>query len=151
MWSAVLYGTSIGNSDIVQIALSQVGNVGGMKYSKWYGLNYRAEWCAIFVSWVANEAGYGTDIIPKFAYVPAGINWFKERGLWKNAGFLPRAGDIIFFDWDLNGSGNHVGIVEKVENGIVYTIEGNSNDDMCRRKKYSINSKYILGYGTPNY
>lgn len=64
-------------------------------------------------------------------------------------------GDIIFFDWATdsdgrNGNSDHVGIVEKVENGRVYTIEGNSNDSCCRRD-YDINSLDILGYGTPMY
>lgn len=70
-------------------------------------------------------------------------------GKWKEKEYMPKPGDIIFFDWDDNGSANHVGIVEKVENNIVYTIEGNSTDDMCRQKEYSISSKFILGYGIP--
>ena len=62
-------------------------------------------------------------------------------------------GDIIFFDWaDSNdGQADHVGIVEKCENGKVYTVEGNSSGDMCRQKEYVINSSVILGYGTPEY
>lgn len=62
-------------------------------------------------------------------------------------------GDIIFFDWaDSNdGKAEHVGIVEKVENGKVYTVEGNSTGDTCRQKEYSIDSSVILGYGTPMY
>ena len=152
MWTSVIYGISIGTEGIVQIALSQVGNVGGETYWRWYGLNYRAEWCAIFVSWAANEAGYiDAGIIPKFAYVPTGEYWFKERGLWKNKGYIPKPGDIIFFDWEVDGKVNHVGIVEKVENGKIYTIEGNSTGDMCRRLSYSINSKVIYGFGTPEY
>jgi len=148
MWTSVIYGISIGTEGIVQIALSQVGNVGGEPYWRWYGLNYRAEWCAIFVSWVANEAGYiEAGIIPKFAYVPTGEYWFKERGLWKNPGYIPKPGDIIFFDWEVDGKVNHVGIVEKVENGKIYTIEGNSTGDMCRRQSYSISSKVIYGFG----
>lgn len=62
-------------------------------------------------------------------------------------------GDIIFFDWaDSNdGKADHVGIVEKVENGIVYTIEGNTTGDMCKENNYNKDSSVILGYGTPAY
>ncbi len=150
MWSSVIFGTPIGSSDMVQIALSQVGNIGGEIYWRWYGFNSRVEWCAVFVSWVANQVGYiEKGIIPKFVGCDTGVNWFKLMGKWKEKEYIPKPGDIIFFDWDDNGSANHVGIVEKVENNIVYTIEGNSTDDMCKQKEYSINSKFILGYGIP--
>ena len=152
MWSSVIFGTSVGSPDIVKIALSQVGNVGGEPYWSWYGYKQRAEWCCIFVSWVAYQAGYiQTGVIPKFAGVNTGINWFKAIGQWKDKGFTPKGGDLIFFDWESDGTASHVGIVEKVENGRVYTVEGNSTDDMCRQKNYSLNSKVILGYGTPQY
>lgn len=152
MWSSVIYGTPIGSSDMVQIALSQVGNVGGQPYWSWYGFNSRVEWCAIFVSWVGNEAGYiEKGIIPKFSGCENGINWFKAMGQWQDKNYVPKAGDIIFFDWEVDGTVSHVGIVEKVENNKVYTIEGNSTNDTCRQKEYSINSQYIFGYGTPSY
>ena len=152
LWSSVIFGTSVGSPNIVQIALSQVGNVGGQPYWSWYGFTSRVEWCACFVSWVANQAGYiDTNVIPKFSGVIQGINWFKAVGEWKEAGFVPNPGDIIFFDWENDGSADHVGIVEKVENNTVYTVEGNSNGDTCRQKEYSINSNVIFGYGTPAY
>ncbi len=62
-----------------------------------------------------------------------------------------RLGDIIFFDWENDGISDHVGIVEKTENGRIYTVEVNSNEDMCRQKQYDINSEVICGYGTPIY
>ena len=152
LWSSVIFGTSVGSPDIVQIALSQVGNVGGQPYWSWYGFTSRVEWCACFVSWVADQAGYiETNVVPKFSGVIQGINWFKAVGQWKEAGFVPNPGDIIFFDWENDGSADHVGIVEKVENNTVYTVEGNSNGDTCRQKEYSINSNVIFGYGTPAY
>lgn len=152
MWSSAIYGTPVGSPDIVQIALSQVGNVGGEPYWRWYGFNERVEWCAVFVSWVANQSGYlQAGVIPKFSGCQTGIDWFKAMGQWQEKGYTPKTGDIIFFDWEVDGKVNHVGIVEKVENGKVYTIEGNSTDDTCRQKEYSINSKVIFGYGIPAY
>lgn len=158
MWNSVIYGSSIGSNDIVKVAESQIGNIGGQPYWSWYGFTSRVEWCACFVSWCANECGYiDAGIIPKFAGCQAeGVEWFKTCGLWKDRGFAPKPGDIIFFDWAddttgaRNNSADHVGIVEKVENGRVYTIEGNSSDSCCR-KDYDINSLDILGYGTPLY
>lgn len=152
LWSSVIFGTSVGSPNIVQIALSQVGNVGGQPYWSWYGFTSRVEWCACFVSWVANQAGYiDTNVVPKFAGCANGVNWFKAVGQWKEKGFTPNPGDIIFFDWEADGGVDHVGIVEKVENGKIYTVEGNSNGDMCRQKEYDVNSQVIFGFGTPAY
>ncbi len=151
MWSAVLYGIYTEDGAIVSVALSQVGNVGGEPYWSWYGFNSRVEWCACFVSWCANECGYiESGVIPKFAGCVQGSNWFKERGLWQDGSFTPSAGHIIFFDWEGDGETDHVGIVERVENGTVYTVEGNSGDT-CRQNSYSIGSNVIYGYGTPAY
>lgn len=130
MWSSVLYGIYTEDDEIVSVALSQVGNVGGEPYWSWYGFSSRVEWCACFVSWAANECGYiDAGIIPKFAGCIQGSNWFKERGLWQDGSFTPSAGQIIFFDWEGDGLTDHVGIVERVENGTVYTVEGNSGDE----------------------
>lgn len=151
LWSQVLYGISVGDGEIVTVALSQVGNVGGQPYWSWYGFNSRVEWCACFVSWCANECGYiENGIIPKFAGCIQGSEWFKERGQWHDGSFTPEAGHIIFFDWEGDGLTDHVGIVERVENGTVYTVEGNSGD-ACRQNSYSIGSSVICGYGTPAY
>lgn len=151
LWSDVIYGKSVGNRDIVKIAEKQIGNQGGQKFWSWYGFSGRVEWCAIFVSWVANEAGYLNKTIPKFAACQnQGVVWFKSMSLWHERGFVPKSGDIIFFDWNYDGHSDHVGIVEKVSNGKVYTIEGNSSDRV-QRQSYGINSKDIYGYGTPQY
>ena len=158
MWSAVLYGIYSGDDAIVSVALSQVGNVGGLPYWSWYGFRSRVEWCACFVSWCANECGYiDSGVIPKFAGCVHGVQWFKDRGQWQDGSFEPSAGQIIFFDWDNKGSSgpqdglsDHVGIVEKCENGIVYTIEGNSGDS-CRQRQYPVGYYEILGYGVPAY
>ena len=155
MWSQVIYGSSIGSTDIVEVARSQIGNVGGQPYWSWYGYKSRVSWCATFVSWCANECGYiEAGIIPKFAACQLeGVSWFKSCGLWKDGGYIPKSGDIIFFDWKdkHDGFSDHVGIVDRVENGRVYTIEGNSIGDMCRQNNYDIYSEEIQGYGTPMY
>lgn len=151
LWSAVLYGISYSSDQIVTVALSQVGNVGGEPYWSWYGFGSRVEWCACFVSWCANECGYiDTGVIPKFAGCVNGVQWFKDRGQWLDGSAEPVPGMIIFFDWDSDGESDHVGIVEKVENGIVYTVEGNSGDS-CRINQYSVGNCDILGYGVPQY
>ncbi len=151
LWSQVLYGISGGDGEIVSVALSQVGNVGGQPYWSWYGFDGRVEWCACFVSWCANECGYiDTGVIPKFAGCVLGSQWFMDRGQWQDGSFTPEAGHIIFFDWENDGETDHVGIVERVENGTVYTVEGNSGD-ACRQNSYAIGSSVIYGYGIPAY
>lgn len=141
------------NHQMVEIAKSQLGNVGGEPYWSWYGFGSRVEWCACFVSWCADQCGYiDKCIIPKFAGCGDGVGWFKARGQWLDGSATPGSGMIIFFDWVENGvqdgNSDHVGIVEKVEGGRVYTIEGNSGD-ACERNSYPVGNYQILGYGTP--
>ena len=143
--------TSGGNQAIVEVALTQLGNEGGQPYWSWYGFDGRVEWCACFVSWCADQCGYiESGIIPKFAGCVDGANWFKGNGQWKDRSYEPSTGDIIFFDWEGDGETDHVGIVEKCENGVVYTVEGNSGD-ACRQKQYTVGSSSIYGYGVPAY
>lgn len=158
MWLAVLYGIYGSDDMIVQIALTQIGNVGGEPYWSWYGFSSRVEWCACFVSWCADQCGYiENGIIPKYAGCVNGVNWFKQRNQWADNSIEPTPGMIIFFDWDnKGGSGpqdglsDHTGIVERVENGIVYTVEGNTSDS-CAERHYSVGYYEILGYGIPAY
>jgi hypothetical protein len=148
-WQAVLYGFHSGAGDIVEVAVSQLGNVGGEPYWSWYGFGGRVEWCACFVSWCANETGYiESGRIPRFSYCPTGANWFRDAGRWQERGYAPQPGDIIFFDWQQDGETDHVGIVESCDGSTVRTIEGNSGDS-CRRNSYGINSSVIYGYGIP--
>ena len=143
--------TGMGSMAIVQVALSQEGNVGGRPYWSWYGFGSRVEWCACFVSWCADQCGYiDAGIIPKFALCSDGAKWFDARGQFQDGSYVPMAGDIIFFDWGANGDVDHVGIVEYTENGVVHTIEGNSGDS-CRRRSYVIGNNEIYGYGVPVY
>lgn len=158
LWSAVLYGIYSGDDVIVKAALSQVGNAGGEPYWSWYGFNSRVEWCACFVSWCFNECGYlDTGTAPKFAGCVGGVEWFRSREQWADNTIEPAPGMIVFFDWNdpngasgpQDGEADHVGIVEKCENGIVYTIEGNSGDS-CRQNQYPVGYYEILGYGILN-
>lgn len=144
------------NRQIVDVARSQLGNVGGEPYWSWYGFPSRVEWCACFVSWCADQCGYiDAGIMPRFSGCEQGASWFKARNLWQDGSATPTSGAIIFFDWvdgdgTQDGSPDHVGIVEKVENGRVYTIEGNSGD-ACQQNSYPIGYFEIFGYGTPKY
>lgn len=147
-WQHLLYGSFAGSGDLVAVALSQVGN-GGSAYWSWYGFSSRVEWCAIFVSWCAEQCGYlNAGVMPEFAGCGTGVNWFQVRGQWLPGSETPQPGMVIFFKWygsDASIS-DHVGIVERVENGRVYTIEGNSGD-LVRQNSYPIGYGEILGYG----
>ena len=142
---------------IVEVARSQIGNVGGEPYWSWYGFTERVDWCACFVSWCANQCGYiEAGVIPKFSGCEWSVYWFRQHDQWAGRNITPTPGMIIFFDWEdeegggLDGGADHVGIVERVENGRVYTIEGNTADS-CRERSYSLGHFEILGYGIPTY
>lgn len=158
MWTAVLYGIRDSNTDIVEVALSQLGNEGGEKFWSWYGFDSRVSWCACFVSWCANECGYIEDgIIPMYSLCADGVEWFKSRNQWLDGSEEPVPGMIIFYDWDnhshtgpQDGHSDHTGIVQKVEDGVVYTVEGNSGDSV-RERSYEVGHYEIMGYGVPGY
>ena len=142
-WFAGLFG----NGQLVTIAKSQLGNEGGQKFWSWYGFTSRQEWCACFVSWCAEQAGLiQSGAVPKFSLCTDGKNWFQNQGKWQGAGSMPSPGAIIFFDWDHDGTCDHVGIVERCDGTTVYTVEGNSGDAV-RERSYAISSDSIMGYG----
>jgi hypothetical protein len=158
MWNALLYGvTSTGDSSICEVAASQIGNIGGEIYWRWYGFKSRVEWCAVFVSWCADQCGYiDAGIIPKFSSCAYGVQWFKNNGQWRDNDYTPNPGDIIFYDFNYNDSvSDHVGIVARVEGDMVYTIEGNTGvgntEDICAERRRGLNNAAILGYGVPLY
>ena len=142
-------GTRPGNSQLVELAKRQVGNVGGYPYWSWYGFDSRVEWCACFVSWCYNQAGKSE---PRFAGCEwQGVPWFQSHGQWGARGYNNLApGDAIFFDWDLDGTADHVGIVIGTDGSRVYTVEGNSGD-ACKIKSYDLNYQSIKGYGLMNW
>ena len=142
-------GTRPGNTAIVELAKRQAGNVGGRPYWSWYGFNSRVEWCACFVSWCYGQAGLSE---PRFAGCQSqGVPWFQSRGQWGARGYANIApGDAIFFDWDGDGSADHVGLVIGTDGERVYTVEGNSGD-ACKIKSYPVNYSCIKGYGLMNW
>ena len=142
-------GTRPGNPELVELAKRQVGNVGGQPYWSWYGFNSRVEWCACFVSWCYGQRGLSE---PRFAGCQSqGIPWFQSHGQWGARGYDNLApGDAIFFDWDLDGRADHVGIVIGTDSSRVYTVEGNSGD-ACKIRSYDVNYECIKGYGLMNW
>lgn len=143
---------------IIKIAASQIGykETGDdwTKYGAWYGMNGNP-WCAMFVSWCANQAQIPQGIIPKLAYVPYIVNFFLQRGRYKARGsYTPRKGDIVFF-----GDSDHVGLVEGVSGNNVITIEGNTSsggnvsdgEGVYRRVRPLGSGSWVMGFGIPNY
>jgi len=154
LWAHILKGVG-GSNELVNLALSQLGNEGGEKYWRWAGLSSRCEWCALFVSWCGDQTGLrAAGKIPYFSFVSDGVSFYKNKDLWidgsevnsSNCDKIIYPGMIIFFDWEPDGKPNHVGIVKKVENGYIYTVEGNSSDAV-REKNYSADSNKIYGFG----
>ena len=142
-------GTRPGNPQLVELAKGQVGNVGGALYWSWYGFDSCVAWCACFVSWCYGQAGLSE---PHFAACQSqGVPWFTSHGQWGARGYENIApGDAIFFDWDLDGSADHVGLVIGTDGNRVYTVEGNSGD-ACKIKSYPLDYACIKGYGLMNW
>ena len=140
-----------GNTAIVAVAQTQLGNEGGLKYCDWYGYPYRVEWCVIFVSWCADQCGYLDEgVLPKMEGVLPLVDWFRERDQWQYRDYEPNPGDLIFYDWENDGIADHVGIVERVENGLIYSVEGNV-DDRCIENSHYVGTSSIYGFGLPQY
>lgn len=134
-----------GNPELMELAKRQVGNIGGKPYWDWYGFSYHIEWCGALVSWCYAQAGKDE---PFFTLCNSeGKHWFEENEQWGWADYADIApADSIFFDWDLDGSADHVGLVIGTDGEYVYTIEGN-RDDVCITRFYPLNFEFILGYG----
>ena len=115
------------------------------KYGAWYGINPGA-WCAMYVSWCAYQAGVPSTIIPRYASVSIGMQWFQDQGLFQyKENYTPKAGDIMFMKSD---GASHTGIVLYCDGTTLYTVEGNTSD-CCAIRKYNVNYSKITGYGTP--
>ena len=120
-----------------------------------YAVKTTDDWCDIFVTTVFQREGL-SGLIGRECGVERHIQIFKRLGIWNEDGTTtPKAGDIITFNWDQNsqqnnGFADHIGIVESVSNGIIHTIEGNSNNQV-RRNTYRIGHGNIRGFATPRY
>ena len=148
LWNRLLYG-NVAGGDLLAVAQSQVGNVGGEIYWRWYGFSAHVEWCACFISWCAEQCGYlENGVIPRTAVCSS--EWYAIRGRWRDRTYMPSPGDIIMFDWIIegiqDGLEDHIGVVEYVEDGWIHTIEGNSGDAV-KRQRYRMDSQEIYGYG----
>lgn len=138
-----------GSPELAELIKGEVGNIGGAKYWGWYGFTSHIEWCAAFVSWTYAEMGKSG---PYFLSCNSeGKAYFMARGRWAWRGYEDIApGDSIFFDWDGDGSADHVGLVLGTDGENVYTIEGN-RDDVCVTLSYPADYEKILGYGLMNW
>ena len=121
-----------------------------------YAVKYTDAWCATFVSACAIKAGV-TDILPTECGCEPMVNLFKNLGEWvESDAYVPKAGDVIFYDWDDSGSGDntgwtdHVGIVESCDGKNIVVIEGNKSNAVGRRT-LAVNGRYIRGFGVPKY
>jgi chitodextrinase len=148
--SSQLHGTSGGSNNYTE-------------YGRWYGM--QDQWCAMFVSWCAAVAGVDGSVVPRHAYTPTGLNFFKNQGRAHSraeiaAGwYTPQRGDIVYFKSSSSrDSTNHIGIVLSYVNGILYTVEGNTsssaystNGGVVAPHSYNISNTYIVYVCNPAY
>ena len=150
-----LFAGLLGNQQIVNTAVAEIGESSGETYWRWYGFDNQVEWCACFASWCGNKSGLiQNGSMPKFSLCADGVTWFQERGKWQEKGSIPTTGSLIFFDWNGDGRSDHVGIVEKYKDGTIYTVEGNTSIKSGNtnvygvwRHEYRTDAQGILGYG----
>lgn len=136
---------------------SKTANAGSgnfTKYGEWYGMNGQA-WCAMFVSWCANQASISTNTIPKFALTETGMKKFKSWGQFEDSiqyggTYTPQPGDIFFLSNDENDT-YHTGIVLSVSGNTMTCIEGNTNNNKVEIKARKLTATSLRGFGTPIY
>ena len=162
-------GTNL-SSAFVNLALSQQGVSGRPNpYTQWFGsigeYGYSYEWCATFVSWAIAHTTYGEEklldiinvrsaLVSSFAkYFVDTENFGYSASEYYGGNYIPKQGDLIFFDWDcaynendLSDTLDHIGIVVEAKDGVVYTIEGNTSDSVATRS-YKLNSCEVASYG----
>lgn len=158
--------------DLIAIARTQIGYgelhpttgevldpqsqiAGYTKYGESFGYS-TGEWCAYFVSWCARKAGIPTSVLPRLGNCRTSVEWYKKNSVYRPAssGYIPKTGDIVFFNWSGGSAAKHVGIVTGVSGNNVYTIEGNTGPgrgNRCMAKTRSRSAGYIVGYGVPAY
>ena len=168
-YAAATGNGSDGLSNVLSIAQSYLGvEMGSAEHKKivdaynsvnpkpvGYTVKYSDDWCDVFVTTVFQQAGL-SSLIGRECGVQRHIGIMQQKGIWQGK-VLPKAGDVITFDWDGGGFADHIGIVESVKDGVVTTIEGNSSpytssgNTKVNRKTYNWNASYIKGYARPNY
>lgn len=146
-WQERIYGVVGANDDIVNVAITQLGNSGGWPYWEYCGWPSRVEWCACFITWCGGQCGYvKEDLLPMTSSPWVQMDFFKQRNQWVAAGTEPSPGMIVFYDYYGNGMPDHVGIIENVENGEVHSIEGNWGDSVQRVTRV-LGDPEVMGYG----
>ena len=168
-YAAATGNGSDGLSNVLSIAQSYLGvEMGSAEHKKivdaynsvnpkpvGYTAKYSDDWCDVFVTTVFQQAGL-SSLIGRECGVQRHIGIMQQKGIWQGK-VLPKAGDVITFDWDGGGFADHIGIVESVKDGVVTTIEGNSSTygssarTKVKRNTYNWNASYIKGYARPNY
>ena len=120
---------------------------GYTRYGAWYGNEY-GDWCAMFAAFCIRYAGVSAEQMPVNSGCAAWISELKNAGMYVGSQTKQsKSGDLVFFDLDQDGSADHVGIVEKVqESGTLKVIEGNSAD-MVKENEWAAEDAKILGYG----
>ncbi len=149
-----------GNSESELDGSNKSGSKSFSEYGYWFGVKVKGQsyghfydWCAMFISWCARQAGISTSVISNAAYAKASnsVYDFANLTVHHGDGYVPVAGDLIFFCWSgSDSSWDHVGIVEKTVGSTVYTIEGNADNAVVRRT-YSLTDKRIRAIGRPAY
>ena len=158
-------------ADLIAVARTQLGytelstktgapltpnqNGGYTKYGASFG-DPTGAWCAYFVSWCASHAGIPSSVVPRLGNCAATVKWYTARSRYctRSSGYIPKTGDMIFFNFEGGSTAKHIGIVTGVSGNNVYTIEGNTgttNGYKCCGKTRKLNSSAVLGYGVPNY
>lgn len=115
-----------------------------------YVMKYTDPWCAAFITACAWKCKM-TDIIAPSASCDAMISWYKKNGEWKERStYTPKKGDIVFYDWDKNGTSDHVGLITSISGTTMKVIEGNASDKVLIRS-FSCKSTQVKGFGVPEY
>ena len=146
--------TQIGYRELDPSTGNPVATNGPAGYTK-YGDSFGAptgEWCAYFVSWCAREAEIPTSVMPQLGNCAAMVKWYETYSVFHTAssGYIPKAGDLVFINWEGGATAKHVGIITGVSGDRLYTIEGNTGVGRgyeCMARTRSLSASYIVGYG----
>ncbi len=144
---------------LVERAANEVGykqDASGLtKYGQWWAGKVgdsafeKAKWSSMFLAWCGNEIGLSDEQYGYYACSDYWVTWFKNNNAYHEVkDYTPQVGDMIFFDYDQNGTSDHNGIVKSTANGKVYAIEGNIDGEV-KECEYDLSDNRLKGYGTP--